>query len=157
MHRILPPSETPDGEHSRRFCLAVVGGTQLCGSWYLSAIARLQGFSSGSPAASPRRWSPKTVTTSPRVGRSKPGCGLYPSLIFKDVHHQCWGGECAELGPVSTRAAARSSLSDRGEGRSPFVVLAAAACLALRPERLRRCFRCHLPPRQPEEVSPPTR
>jgi hypothetical protein len=44
-----------------------------------------------------------------------------------------------------------------GEGRSPSVALAAAACLALRPERLRRCFRCHLPPRQPEEVSPPTR
>jgi hypothetical protein len=31
-----------------------------------------------------------------------------PSLGFKDVHHQCWGGECAELGPVSARAAARS-------------------------------------------------
>jgi hypothetical protein len=30
------------------------------------------------------------------------------SFGFKDVHHQCWGGECAELGPVSTRAAARS-------------------------------------------------
>src|SRR5688572_19938893 len=43
------------------------------------------------------------------------------------------------------------------EGRSPFVALAAAACLALRPERLRRCFRCHLPPWQPEEVSLPTR
>jgi hypothetical protein len=26
------------------------------------------------------------------------------------------------------------------------VALAAAACLALRPERLRRCFWCHLPP-----------
>jgi hypothetical protein len=31
-----------------------------------------------------------------------------PSFGFKDVHHQCWGGECAELGPVSARAAARS-------------------------------------------------
>jgi hypothetical protein len=50
----------------------------------------------------------KTVTTCSRVGRSKPGCGLRPSLSFKDVHHQCWGGECAELGPVSARAAARS-------------------------------------------------
>ena len=56
----------------------------------------------------PRQWSPKTVTTSPWVGRSKPGCGLCPSLSFKDVHHQCWGGECAELGSVSVRAAARS-------------------------------------------------
>jgi hypothetical protein len=93
MHRVLPPSEPPDGEHSRRFRLAVVGGTQLRRSWYLSAIVRLQGFSSGSPAASPRRWSPKTVTTSSGVGRSKPGCGLCPALSFKDLHHPCWGGE----------------------------------------------------------------
>jgi hypothetical protein len=157
MPRVLPPSVPPDGEHSRCFRLAIVGGTQLHRSWYLSAIVRFQGFSSSSLAASPRRWSPKTVTTSSRVGRSKPGCGLCPSLSFKDVHHQCWGGECAELGPVSARAAARPSLSDRGEGHSPFVALAAAARLALRPERLRRRFRCHLPPRQPEEVSPPTR
>jgi hypothetical protein len=40
----------------RRFCLAVVGGTQLRGSWYLSAIARPQGFSSCSPAAFPHQW-----------------------------------------------------------------------------------------------------
>jgi hypothetical protein len=64
--------------------------TQLRGSWYLSAIARLQGFSSGSPAASPRRWSPKTVTTSSMVGRSEPGCGLCPALNFKDLHHPGW-------------------------------------------------------------------
>jgi hypothetical protein len=48
------------------------------------------------------------MTTSSMVGRSEPGCGLCPSLSFKDVHHQCWGEECAELGPVSVRAAARS-------------------------------------------------
>jgi hypothetical protein len=96
MHRALPPSEPPDGERSRRFRLVVVGGTQLRRSWYLSAIVRLQGFSSGSPAAFPRRWSPKTVTTSLMVGRSKPGCGLCPSLSFKDVHHPGWGGGRAE-------------------------------------------------------------
>jgi hypothetical protein len=44
------------------------------------------------------RWSPKTVTTSPWMGRSKPGCGLRPSLSFKDVHHPCWGGERGEPG-----------------------------------------------------------
>jgi hypothetical protein len=96
MHRVLPPSEPPDGERPRRFRLVVVGGTQLHGSWYLSAIARLQGFSSGSPAASPRRWSPQTVTTSSMVGRSEPGCGLCPALNFKDLHHPCWGGGWAE-------------------------------------------------------------
>jgi hypothetical protein len=96
MYRVLPPSEPPDGERSHRFRLAIVGGTQLRGSWYLSAIARLQGFSSGSPAASPRRWSPKAVTTSSMVGRSEPGCGLCPGLSLKDLHHPCWGAGRAE-------------------------------------------------------------
>jgi hypothetical protein len=95
MHRVFPPSEPPDGGHPQSFRL-VVGGTQLRGSWYLSAIVWLQGFSSVSPAASPRRWSPKTVTTSPWVGRSKPGYDLGPTLSFKDVHHPRWGGGQAE-------------------------------------------------------------
>jgi hypothetical protein len=97
MHRAFPPSEPPDGGHSQFFRL-VVGGTQLRGSWYLSAIVRLQGFSSGSPATSSRRWSPKTVTTSSMVGRSEPGCDLGPALSFKDLHYPCWGGERGEPG-----------------------------------------------------------
>ena len=96
MPRVLPPSVPPDGEHSRCFRLAVVGGTQLRRSWYLSAIVRLQGFSSSSPATSPRRRSPKTVTTSSMVGRSEPGCDLGPALSFKDLHHPGWGGGRAE-------------------------------------------------------------
>jgi hypothetical protein len=95
MHRVFPPSEPSDGELPQSFRL-VVGGTQLRGSWYLSAIVRLQGFSSYSPAAPPRRWSPKTVTTSPWVGRSKPGCNLGLALSFKDVLHPGWGGGQAE-------------------------------------------------------------
>jgi hypothetical protein len=92
MHRILSPSEPPDGKHPR--CLRlVVGGAQPYGGGYPSAIARLQGFSSGSPAAFPHRWSPRMVTTSSMVGRSKPGCGLCPALSFKDLHHPCWRGE----------------------------------------------------------------
>jgi hypothetical protein len=98
MPRVLPPSEPPDGERPRFFRLVVVGGTQLRGSWYLSAIVRLQGFSLGSPTASPHRWSPKTVTTSSRVGRSELCCGLCPTLSFKDLHHPCWGGERGEPG-----------------------------------------------------------
>jgi hypothetical protein len=97
MCRVFPPSEPPDGEHSQSFRL-VVGGTQLRGSWYLSAIVRLQGFSSRGPAASPRRWSPESVTPSPWMGRSKPGCDLGPALSFKDVRHPCWGGERGEPG-----------------------------------------------------------
>jgi hypothetical protein len=95
MHRVFPPSEPLDGEHSQSFRL-VVGGTQLRGSWYLSAIVRLQGFSSGSSAASPRRWSPKMVTISSMVGRSEPSCDLGPALSFKDLHHPGWGGGRAE-------------------------------------------------------------
>jgi hypothetical protein len=115
MHRVFPPSEPSDGEHPQSFRL-VVGGTQFHESWYLSAIVRLQGFSSGSPAVSPRRWSPKTVTTSPWVGRSKPGCGLCPSLSFKDVHHQCWEGSAPSWGRSLRGQRPAPSLSDRGEG-----------------------------------------
>jgi hypothetical protein len=95
MHRVFPPYEPPGGGRPESFRL-VVGGTQLRGSWYLSAIVRLQGFSSGIPAASPRRWSPKTVTPSFWTGRSKPGCDLGSALSFEDVHHPCWGGGRAE-------------------------------------------------------------
>jgi hypothetical protein len=98
MRRVFPASEPPDGEHSQFFRLVIVGGTQLRRSWYLSAIVRLQRFSSASPAASPRRGSPKTVTTSSWVGRSKPGCDLGPAPSFKNLHHPCWGGERGEPG-----------------------------------------------------------
>jgi hypothetical protein len=99
MHRVLPPSEPPDGERPR--CLhLVVGGAQPHGGWHPSAVARLQGFLSGGPAAFPHRWSPKMVTTSSMVGRSKPGCGLCPALSFKDLHHPCWGEGRGEPGPA---------------------------------------------------------
>jgi hypothetical protein len=100
MHCALPPSEPPDGEHPRCFHLAAVGGALPHGGWHLSAIARLQGFSSGSPAAFPHRWSPRMVTTGSMVGRSKPGCVLCPALSFKDLHHPCWGGGRGEPGPA---------------------------------------------------------
>jgi hypothetical protein len=95
MHRVFPPSKPPDGGDPPSFRL-VVGGTQLRGSWYLSAIVRLQGFSSCSPAAPLRRRSPKTVTSSLMVGESEPCCDLGPTLSFKDVHHPGWGGGRAE-------------------------------------------------------------
>jgi hypothetical protein len=60
--------------------------------------ARLQGFSSCSPAAVPRQWSSRRMTTILVVGRRKPGCSLPPALSFKDVHHPCWGGRRAESG-----------------------------------------------------------
>jgi hypothetical protein len=56
MHCALPPFEPPDGVQQRRLALAIVGGARPRGDRYLSAIARLQGFSSCSPAAFPHQW-----------------------------------------------------------------------------------------------------
>jgi hypothetical protein len=98
MHLVLPPSEPPDGEHPRCLRLAAVGGARPRRGWHPSAIARLQGFSSCSPAAFPHQWSSRMMTTSSMVGRSKPGCGLCPALSFKDLHHPCCGGGRAEPG-----------------------------------------------------------
>jgi hypothetical protein len=78
--------------------LAAVGGARPRGGWCSSDIARLQGFSSCSSAAVPHQWSSKMMTTSFAVGESKPGCGLCPTLSFKDVHHPCCGGGRAEPG-----------------------------------------------------------
>jgi hypothetical protein len=118
MHCVLPPSEPPDGERPR--CLRlVVGGAQPRGGWHLSAIARLQGFSSGSSAASPHQWSPRTVTTSSMVGRSKPGCGLCPALSFKDLHHPCWGVGRGEPGPAFAWAGVPPLPPTSGGGNHP--------------------------------------
>jgi hypothetical protein len=94
-----PESARSWWRHWSCFLLAAVGGVQPHGSWHPSTTIRLQGFLSCSPAAVPRRWSSRRMTTNLVVGRSKPGCGLPPALSFKDVHHPCWGGGCAELGP----------------------------------------------------------
>jgi hypothetical protein len=104
MHCALPPSEPPDGEHPCCLRLAAVGGARPRGGGRSSVIARLQGFSSRSPAAVPHQWSSKMMTTRFVVGRSKPGCGLCPALSFKDVHHSGWGGGRTELGPASAWA-----------------------------------------------------
>jgi hypothetical protein len=98
MHRAFPPSEPPDGEHPRCLRLAAVGGARPHGGWRPSAIARLQGFSSYSPAAFPHQWSSRMMTTSLVVGRSKPCYGLCPALSFKDLHHPRCGGGRAEPG-----------------------------------------------------------
>jgi hypothetical protein len=95
MRRVFPPSKPPDGGYPPSFRL-IVGGTQLRGSWYLSAIVRLQGFSSCCPTAPLRRRSPEMATSDLMVRESEPGRGLFLSLSFKDVHHPRWGGSPAE-------------------------------------------------------------
>jgi hypothetical protein len=139
------PSESARSWWCRRSCLllAAVGGVQHHGSWHPSTIIWLQGFSSRSLAAISHQWSSRGMTTSLVVGRSKPDYGLPPALKFKDVHHSCWGGGRAELGPclcVGWRPA--SSLSTRG--RRAFAIHAEEA--NLRYAGLANCG-CRQPPR----------
>jgi hypothetical protein len=67
----------------------------------------------------PRRRSPKTATTSPWVGRSKPGCDFGPTLSFKDVHHPCWGGGRAEPELYLPRGFVGYPLLRRSRERAP--------------------------------------
>jgi hypothetical protein len=97
MHRVFPPSKPPGGGYPPSFRL-VVGRMQLRGGWHLSAIVRLQGFSSHNPVALLRWWSPKTVTSSPWMGRGKAGRDLGPALSLEGVRHPHWGGERGEPG-----------------------------------------------------------
>jgi hypothetical protein len=115
MHRVSPPSEPPDGEHPQSFHL-VVGGTQLRGSWYLSAIVRLQGFSSCSPAAPLRRRSPKTVTSSSMAGESKPGCASAPPSASRIFIISAGEGSVPSWGQPPRGRWPAPSLSDRGKG-----------------------------------------
>jgi hypothetical protein len=91
---VTSPSESVRLWWCRRSCLlpAAIGGVQPHGGWHPFATIRLQGFSSWSLTAVPRRSSSRRMTTTLVVGRSKSGCGLPPALSFKDVHHPCWGG-----------------------------------------------------------------
>jgi hypothetical protein len=156
MHRIFPPSKPPDGGYPPSFRL-IVGGTQLRGSWYLSAIVRLQGFSSCSPAAPLRRRSPKTVTSSLMGGGASRAAASAPPSASRIFITRAGEGSVPSWGrPLSGRRPA-PSLSDRGEGRLLSVAPAAAACLALGREGLRSRSRRRRLPRQLEEVLPPTR
>jgi hypothetical protein len=163
----LPPPMISPPESSRswwccRSCLllAAVRGAQPRGGWRSSTIARLQGFSSCSPSATPCQWSSRGMTTSLVVERSESGCSLPPTLSFKDVHHPCWGGGRAELGSrLPHGLAARFFLQHSGEkgvhqpcgggglrvrGSGRLQVPLAAACpvprLGWPRHRLRRCL-----------------
>jgi hypothetical protein len=100
---VSPPGSSRFLFPARRRCrscllLAAVGGARPHGGWRSSAIARLQGFSSCSPAAISHQWSSTRMTTSLVVERSEAGYGLPPALSFKDVRNPRWGGRQAELG-----------------------------------------------------------
>src|SRR5690348_11957925 len=82
MRRVFPSSKPPDGGYPPPFRL-LVGGTQLHGSWYLSAIVRLQGFSSSSLAIPRHRRPPKMVTFSSTVGKTGQAAASTPPLASR--------------------------------------------------------------------------
>jgi hypothetical protein len=114
----LPTFRPPDGGRLQSFRL-VVGGTQLRGSWYLSAIVWLQGFSSGSPAASPRRWSPKTVPPASGRGEASRAAILVPPSASR-MFIILAGAEAGLSQSSTSRAGSWVSLpfSIQGRGRS---------------------------------------
>jgi hypothetical protein len=107
MHCALPPFEPPDGEHQRRLALAVVGGARPRGDRRPSAIARLQGFLSCSPAAFPHQWAVWWGEAS-RAAASAPPSASRIFVILAEAE-----GELSR-GPPRRRQRPAPSLNDLG-------------------------------------------
>jgi hypothetical protein len=121
MRRVFPSSKPPDGGYPPPFRL-LVGGTQLHGSWYLSAIVRLQGFSSCSPAAPLRRRSPEMVTSGLMVGEKRAGLRPLPLPQPQGFSSPGLGRGVrrVEVGPrVGGRPLLHSAIGGKG-GRRPW-------------------------------------
>jgi hypothetical protein len=126
MHCALPPFEPPDGAYWHRLALAIVGGARPCGVRRSSAIARLQGFSSCSPAAFPHQWSVWWGEASRAAASAPPS----PSRIFviraEAEEHTEWGVASAWVGDPflppafggkkASSSPAEASSSHAGEG-----------------------------------------
>jgi hypothetical protein len=78
MHRVFPPSKPPDGGYPPSFRLVVGGNTTPRELVPFSHRSASRIFIS-QPGCSPSPGSPKTVITSPWMGRSKLGCDLCPA------------------------------------------------------------------------------
>jgi hypothetical protein len=125
-----------------------------------------------------RKLVPFSHRSASRIFIRQPGCIPSP-VVTQDGDHQFDGGE-KQTGlrplPLPQLQGCSSSVLGRGVHRVgarlragggpllPSVIRGKGVRRSWRwqlprawPERLRRCFRCHLPPRQPEEVSLLTR
>jgi hypothetical protein len=150
MRRVFPPSKPPDGGYPPSFRL-IVGGTQLRESWYLSAIVRLQGFSSSRP-----RWRMRRVGGLPPRGSAAlffPWClGENGILQFRgDFLQPCRDRWAAVTRPGrSTTPSARSTVAPRTARAEPtlWAVLTRAKTYR-RPSRRRQPEMASLPLRLP--------
>jgi hypothetical protein len=98
MRRVLLPSEPLDGERPRRLALAVVGGARPCGDRHLSAIARLQGFSSCSPVAFPHQWAVWWREASRAAASAPPSASRIFVIRAEAEEHTEWGVASAWAG-----------------------------------------------------------
>jgi hypothetical protein len=92
MHRVFPPSKPPDGDTRRLFASSLEERNSVGVGTFQPSFGFKDFHLPARLYPPPHRRSPKTVTTSSWVGRSKSGCDLGPTLSFKDVHHPRWGG-----------------------------------------------------------------
>jgi hypothetical protein len=87
----LPPFEPQDGVPQRRLALAVVGGARPRGDRYLSAIVRLQGFSSCSPAAFPHQQAVWWGEASRAVASAPPSASRIFVILAEAEGELSWG------------------------------------------------------------------
>jgi hypothetical protein len=113
MHCAFPPFEPPNGVHQRRLLLAVFGGARSRGDRRPSAIARLQGFSSCSPAAFPHQWSVWWGEASRAVASAPPSASRI-FVILAEAEGKLSRGSTSRMGRQAV-----SSFSIQGRGRSP--------------------------------------
>jgi hypothetical protein len=113
MHCALPPFEPPDGVYQRRLALATVGGARPRGDRRSSAITRLQGFLSCSPAAFPHQWSVWWGEAS-RVAASAPPSASRIFVILAVAEGELSQGSTSRIGRQAV-----SSFSIQGRRRSP--------------------------------------
>jgi hypothetical protein len=113
MHCALPPFEPPDGVRQHCLALAVVGGAWPRGDRRPSAIARLQGFSSCSPATFPHQRSVWWGEAS-RAAASAPPSASRIFVILAVVEGELSQGSTSRMGRQAV-----SSFSIQGRRRSP--------------------------------------
>jgi hypothetical protein len=113
MHCALPPFEPPDGVLQRRLALAVVEGAQPRGDRHLSAIARLQGFSSCSPATFPHQWAVWWGEASRATTSALPSASRI-FIIPAEAKGELSRGSTSRMGRQAV-----SSFSIQGRRRSP--------------------------------------
>ena len=152
MHCALPPFEPPDGMLQRRLALAVVGGARPHGDRYLSAVARLQGFSSCSPAAFPHQWAVWWGEAS-RAAASAPPSASRIFVILAEAEGELSRGSTSRMGRQAVSsfsiqgrrhslALRRGELRQRRTGRpqAPSAPACLARWLSWLCRGLRRCL-----------------